>query len=534
MHMLTSSRATLGAICHSNLHIDKTAPLATYMMDKMPDVLHVLTNFSLLSLIVLSVVLSITIHLLRNYLALRHIPGPILASITPFWRAYHQHNGTLRHKIIALHEQYGPMVKYAPSTVSIRDASAIQTIYSSKVGSFTINESYMPLLGIDPKTKKDVRSLVTMEEAGHAKLRRAVAGAFSQNAVAEMEAILEQAIHELIEALDDAAATSREIDLSETLLFYSLDNATRMVFGEPGGHLRTNSVIQGLGTMIRQRFAHWGYWSSLPRLERWVNRNPIALYFRNSQPADFVRKAASKVAERVQRPWLSSQPDLLNQLINAGGKYPEVMERGGLMGILMSTISGAADTTASTLAGILHFLATHPEVLRKLRLELEGVEAVEGVPKFADTKGLPYLDAVVKESMRLFSLPNWPIERLVPEGGATFCDLLLPAGVSVGVLPAAMHMDCSVYGSDVGVFRPERWLSGDAEATRRMEASFLGFSRGKRVCLGQNIALVQLKKVVPAVLGRYEMELAEGATLEADFSSAIVVMKPLMVRLRRR
>jgi cytochrome P450 len=508
-------------------------------MDQVQDVLHVLTNIGPLSLITLSVVLSITIHLLRNYITLQHIPGPMLASLTPLWRTYHQHNGTLRRKIITLHKQYGPIVKYAPSTVSIRDASAIQTIYSSvagsKGGSFTINDSYMPLLGIDPKTKKDVRSLVTMEEAGHAKLRRAVAGAFSPNAVAEMEAILEQAMHELVEALDDAAATGREIDLSETLLFYSLDNATRMVFGEPGGHLRTNSDIQGLGAMIRQRFAHWGYWSSLPRLERWVNRNPIALYFRNSQPADFVRKAATKVAERVERPWLGSQPDLLNQLIKAREKYPEVMEMGGLMGIVMSTISGAADTTASTLAGILYFLATRPKVLRRLRKELEDVETEKGVPKFADTKGLPYLDAVVKESMRLFSLLNWPMERLVPEGGATFCDHVLPAGVSVGVLPAAMHMDQSVYGSDVEIFRPERWLSGDADVTRKMEASFLGFSRGKRVCLGQNIAVVQLKKVVPAVVWRYEVRLVEeGAQLEADYSSAIVVMKPLLVRLRRR
>jgi cytochrome P450 len=436
------------------------------------------------------------------------------------------------------------VVRYSPTAVSIRDATAIQPIYSSskEAGVFTINDSYKPLLGIDPKTKQDVRSLVTMEEDAHAKLRRAVSGAFSPNSVAEMEHVLDEAITELLSTLDGAASISGGvIDLSEILLFYSLDNATSMIFGEPGGHLHSNSDVQGLGSLIRERFAHWGYWSSLPWLERVVTRNPISLYLQSTQqPADFVRQAGAKVAERLARPEeLNEQKDLLCGLIKAREKYPEVLHAKGLMGIVMSTISGAADTTASSLVGIFYFLSTHPRVLKNLRKELEGngetKSPTPSVPRFAEMKKLRYLDAVVKESMRLFSLLNWPMERRVPQGGATFCGHYLSAGVSAGILPAVMHMDPSVYGEDITVFRPERWLTGDAELVRKMEASFLGFSRGKRVCLGQNIAIMQLKKVVPALVGRYEFGLVDEARgLEADYSSAIVIMKPLMMRVRRR
>ena len=490
--------------------------------------------------------LAILTHFVRNYLKLHHIPGPYLASSTRLWRFYHQRRGTLRHRLIQLHNEYGSLVRYAPSVVSIRDASAIQPIYSSvaasKHGSFTINDSYRPLLGIDPVTKGDVRSLVTMEEGPHGRMRRAVAGAFSAGSVGEMEGIVEETIVELLETFDRFCSESESqsgkggaCNLSRTMLWYSIDNATRLVFGEPGGCLRSNTDVQGLRDLTSERIAHWGAWSSLPDIERLIYRNPISLRLRNTQPADFTRKAAARITERLGKPWLSTQPDLLNKLIEAREKYPDVMDVRGTVGIVMSTITGAADTTAGTLTATLYYLMRHPRVLQALLDELRQADVTLPIPKFAETKHLPYLDAVIKESMRLFSVLNWPMERIVPANGFTINNTFIPAGSSVGVLPAAMHMDQSVYGSDVEVFRPERWLSGDVEVTRKMESSFLGFSRGKRVCLGQNIAVMQVKKVVPALVVKYQFELErEEQELDAEYSSAIVVAKELPVRVKRK
>jgi cytochrome P450 len=484
---------------------------------------------------ILSIIFLLIARLTYNYTRLHHIPGPLLAGSTNLWRAYHQYRGNLRHTIIALHDQFGPVVRYGVNMVSIRDSRAVQQIYASPRKGFTIHDSYGVILGID-KDGREVESMVTIRDEGkHGQMRRAVANAFTPTAVAEMEGIIEESVVDLLDVLSAAAEKEREVDIARMLLWYSLDNAGRMTFGDDAGCLRTDADAQGAGKMIHARFTHWGTWAALPELERLLYRNSLSLRMRNSQPAEFARKAAARLADRVAKPWVSSQPDLLNSFIEAGKKHPDVLTAQGTMGVIMSTISGAADTTASTLVGILYYLVTHPEALSKLEHELTNASVTLPIPKYTETRHLPYLDSVVKESMRLFSVMNWPMERRVPAGGMSFGDHYFPENTSVGVMPAALHMDRSVFGEDVKEFRPERWLSGDAERTRRMEASFLGFSRGKRVCLGQNIAVLQLKKVVPALVLKFDIELADDTqTLDADYSPAVVMAKPLFIKLAQK
>ena len=57
-------------------------------------------------------------------------------------------------------------------------------------------------------------------------------------------------------------------------------------------------------------------------------------------------------------------------------------------------------------------------------------------------------------------------------------------------------------------------------------------AKGRRVCLGQNIAVMQMKKVIPMLVLNFDIELADPhASLDADFSPAVACLKPLMVRL---
>lgn len=67
-----------------------------------------------------------------NWRQLRRAPGPALASITDFWRAWHQYRGQLREKLVQLHEKHGPIVRYGVRSLSISDPSAINVIYGSK------------------------------------------------------------------------------------------------------------------------------------------------------------------------------------------------------------------------------------------------------------------------------------------------------------------------------------------------------------------------------------------------------------------
>ena len=81
--------------------------------------------------------------------------------------------------------------------------------------------------------------------------------------------------------------------------------------------------------------------------------------------------------------------------------------------------------------------------------------------------------AVLKEAMRCHPGVAMPLERLVPEGGAEFCGVSLPAGTVVGVNPAVIHHNKSIYGDDAADFRPERWTESSAERVKIMDRHLL-------------------------------------------------------------
>lgn len=296
-------------------------------------------------------------------------------------------------------------------------------------------------------------------------------------------------------------ATSRHetVDLAQMMLFYSMDAAMRIAFGEELGSLKSEADIGGTIQLIRDRFNHWGWWSSLPGLERLVYRNPISMRSKKA-PSSMAAKAVSKLRARVSGASDENiQIDLLEKFIKASIEFPDGLDMLGIVSMLMSTISGAGDTTATTMTAVIYNVLQRPSTLRTLRTELQEAKLSE-IPTFEQVQKLPYLNAVIKESMRVFSTPNWPMERKVPVGGATIAGVFFPEGTGVGCMPAAVHLDKKAFGEDSDVFRPERWLEADEESLRSMEAAHLGFSRGRRVCLGQNIAVMQMKKVIPALI----------------------------------
>ena len=84
--------------------------------------------------------------------------------------------------------------------------------------------------------------------------------------------------------------------------------------------------------------------------------------------------------------------------------------------------------------------------------------------------------AVIKEALRLYPGVSYPLERVVPDGGAELCGHFLPAGTVVGMHAWVIHRDKSVFGEDAESFRPERWLDTEPQKLKKMERAFLSVS----------------------------------------------------------
>lgn len=181
-------------------------------------------------------------------------------------------------------------------------------------------------------------------------------------------------------------------------------------------------------------------------------------------------------------------------------------------------INAGSDTIASTLRAIFYHLLKNPASLSQLTDELDSA-AAEGTisapcPTWNETQQhLPYLCAVVKEGLRMNPALSLPLERLVPREGLTLqhedgSQTFLPPGTVVGINPWVFHRSPRVFGADAENWNPSRWMTEQERDTKTMEHSILSFGAGKRSCLGKNIALLELHKLVPALFLKFKIELA--------------------------
>lgn len=147
-------------------------------------------------------------------------------------------------------------------------------------------------------------------------------------------------------------------------------------------------------------------------------------------------------------------------------------------------------------------IATNPRIHRKL---LEEIDSVPPYPKDkiiddATARGLPYLTAIIRESLRWLSPAIDMSPKVVPPEGDVWNGVHIPGGTHVGWNAMCIMRDPEVWGEDSEEFRPERWLEAvsDPDKLRDMETvvelNFAGSSRYE--CLGRTVALVEIRKVL--------------------------------------
>lgn len=165
--------------------------------------------------------------------------------------------------------------------------------------------------------------------------------------------------------------------------------------------------------------------------------------------------------------------------------------------MLTADYSGAgADTVAISMRSAIYRLATNPAVLQKLREELDAMDSEEPIT-YKETQKLPYLKAVVRESLRMYPSVPAPLYRIVPAGGLMVEGRLIPSGTIVGISSLVQNRDTAIFGKDTDVFSPERWLKDESEA-RYLEAALFNFGgTGPRSCPGRDLAMVRRFHIYP-------------------------------------
>ena len=143
-------------------------------------------------------------------------------------------------------------------------------------------------------------------------------------------------------------------------------------------------------------------------------------------------------------------------------------------------IVAGADTTFISMVSFIRHVYSNPAILHKLRAELEELkhqgQLTLPIPAYDEAARLPYLQACMKEAMRVHPAVAMTLPRVVPPGGRIISGQFYPEGVSVGHSAWQVHYDTAAFGPDAATFRPERWLEADR---LEMEKYNLSFGQGK-------------------------------------------------------
>ena len=175
----------------------------------------------------------------------------------------------------------------------------------------------------------------------------------------------------------------------------------------------------------------------------------------------------------------------------------------------LSLVSAGFDTTSAALAWAVYLLLEHPDVLKRLREEIDGVTGTVTETVSLEMLGtLPLLDQVVKETLRLY--PAAPAGLRYLEHDLDYKGILLPAGSQVAFSIYATHRSAVYYDAPLA-FRPERWAEGrDAPEP----FSYLPFGALTRYCIGSSLATTIIKLSLIQLLRRFDVAPAWSAPVQ--------------------
>ncbi|KZT11768.1 cytochrome P450 [Laetiporus sulphureus 93-53] len=201
----------------------------------------------------------------------------------------------------------------------------------------------------------------------------------------------------------------------------------------------------------------------------------------------------------------------------------------------MSTIIYAgADTTSNAITRMLHLLAENPDVQDKVREEVLAAGAAKGI-SYDGLIRLPYLDAVIRESLRLYPpatllsrVPNQdailPLsEPIVGKDGKIMSEIPIPKGTEIIVGVLGSNASKALWGEDSLEWKPQRWLSGPPKGVADAGipgaySHLLTFMGGKRACIGFKFAEIEMKVLLSVLLSTFVLE-PTGKPIEWNMSS---------------
>ncbi|XP_022142706.1 cytochrome P450 94C1 [Momordica charantia] len=300
-----------------------------------------------------------------------------------------------------------------------------------------------------------------------------------------------------------AAAMATAVDLQDVFRRFSFDVICRFSFGVDPGCLRLSMPVSEFAVAfdVASRVSAeraMGTWPVMWRIKRALN---LGSERRLKEAIKIVNGLAEEVIRHRRQIGFSGRNDLLSRFMASthDDRY--------LRDIVVSFLLAGRDTVASALTSFFWLLAQHPEVEAKILSESDRVMGPDrdAAASFENLRDMHYLHAAVYENMRLFPPVQFDSkfavdDDVLPDG--TF----VHKGTRVTYHPYAMGRMDRIWGPDCLRFNPDRWLNNGCFSPEN-PFKFPVFQAGLRVCLGKELAVMDIKSVAVALVRKFQIRL---------------------------
>lgn len=465
---------------------------------------------------------------IRSYIRLQHVPGPASYAATRFRLAIDAWNTRSVHSIRDLHIRYGPVVRVGPNQISFNSLSALRTIYGA--GSGFERTSFYRMF--DAYGKPNLFTFASGVD--HRNRKKLVSHMYSNQYLLEQRCVdmVRRKVQGFLDMLKNEPDMAGEIFTS--LHYFSFDAISEFVYGPKHGgtsSLAGNKVDRRLIDDIldphRRRLA-W-FFIHLPGYTKWVTtRTGLAERVVNflglvpmKKPFTYsgIRRHALEAFYRFKQAVEDGEQTVDDTSVI--GRLFQVREKQALSDMEIASecadhLLAGIDTTSDSLMFVLWALSLpeNREVQQRLREELNTIAVDEaGWANPKDLARLPWLNAILKESLRLYTpLPAFepriaPVDTII-DGTA------VPANTVVGMSPYCMHREATAFPEPLK-FKPERWLNADQQLlpeSADQNKWFWAFSSGARMCIGIHLANAEMLSLIAAVYRRYQTSARDADT----------------------
>ncbi|KAF9443296.1 cytochrome P450 [Macrolepiota fuliginosa MF-IS2] len=443
------------------------------------------------------------------------IPGPWYAAVSNLWLNIHVIRLRQCKTIQELFEAYGPVVRVGPNKIVFRDISTMRTVYS--LHKFDKSTYYKSLL-----TNDNDHAMTTLNHAHHIIRRRGYAPHYTPANVAKFQPEMHESMCEVLNVLDNIAgkASTECLTLFRHLMVdvvvsssygYRLGAVTKwaMDVEDPLSTAINDFPKRGILRSIVLAWA-WKLVCRFPnvRWRRMCDSDKIMAEFVSSRVYEMrAQMNAGKIGESEKIP-------MLQRLLQYRYSSNELMPDHDIISECMGHLIAGSDTSSTSLSYFFWELSRRPDILKKLQIEIDEVMPdSRAIPDISVLQELPYLNAFIKEGLRVYTAAPSLLERVVPNSTAKngardeIFDLMgyaLPPGTVVSTQAWSMHRDSSVFPSP-DTFLPERWLECSQAELANMTQHMMPFGTGTRVCGGQNLAQVMLRIAIATITKNFNI-----------------------------